>query len=120
MKSKYYYTLFVLVLSLGFTTSIVAQDARDQSISTTAAPVESTIKLKITGINCGGDIKDIQKQIAELKGVTSCVPARKPSATTIFEVKFNPALVTEKEIRSAVEGTAGCSDPESRPYKVKS
>lgn len=119
MKSNQLYTILLAVFfSVLLNFSASAQDFAQSSVSTESKTANS-IKLKITGINCSGDIKDIQKQISELPGVTNCEPAKKPAATTVFQVTYNPALVTEKQIRAAVESTAGCSDPESRPYKVK-
>jgi len=103
-----------------FSQTLFAQDSKESAASPSEQPTVKIIKLKITGLTCNGDMKDIQKQITELKGVEYCQPARKPSATTMFEVKFNPSLVSEKDIRNAAENTPGCSDPESRPYKVKS
>ena len=54
-----------------------------------------------------------------MNGVTSCKQVGKPTATSVFEVIFNPAIVTEKEIRKAVEDTPGCDNPDEKPYKVK-
>ena len=78
-----------------------------------------TIKLKVTGVGCANDCKDIQKSVTLLNGVASCTLVGKPAANSVFEVTFNPAVVSEKDIRSAVEGTGGCSNPDARPYKVK-
>lgn len=77
-----------------------------------------TITVKVKGVGCEQDIKTIAANVAKLEGVISCVSPKK-GATTTFTVKMNPALVTEKAINEAIEGTAGCSNPNDRPYKVK-
>jgi copper chaperone CopZ len=64
------------------------------------------------------DVKTIASNIEKLAGVINC-KADKPGATTSFELKFNPARVTEKEIVAAIENTGGCENPNDRPYKVK-
>ena len=117
MKTKFYTSILCLFTLLFVTVPATAQESRD--LATNQTQSEKSITIKVTGINCGGDIIDIQKKVSELKGVTSVDPAKKPAATTVFLVKYNAALTTEKDIRNAVENTAGCSDPDSRPYKVK-
>ena len=77
-----------------------------------------TASIKVKGITCSMDLKMISANVEKLKGVSSC-KAGKQGTTTTFEVKFNPALVTEKEIYTAIEGTGSCENPDERPYKVK-
>ncbi len=81
---------------------------------------KQTIKVKVSGITCAGDSKDIQKSVTKINGILDCKLLGKAAATSVFEITFNPALVTEKEIRKAVEDTPGCENPDDRPYKVKS
>jgi len=77
-----------------------------------------TASIKVKGITCSMDLKMISANVEKLNGVSSC-KAGKQGTTTTFEVKFNPALVTEKEIYTAIEGTGSCENPDERPYKVK-
>lgn len=77
-----------------------------------------TISIKVKGINCEEDVKTISANIAKLNGVDNCT-AGTPSATTSFQVKYNPAVLTEQDIYAAVENTGGCENPEEKPYKVK-
>lgn len=118
MKSK---SLYVLTIALAFTiaasTSACAQTTNEQP--TTATQKLQTIKLKVGGITCSGDCKDIQKVVSKMNGVAGCKQVGKPSTTSVFEVSFNPAIVSEKEIRSKVEDTPGCDNPSEKPYKVK-
>lgn len=102
--------LFVLIL-----TSIEGQ------AQTTNTPNLDSIKVityKVKGITCASDVKTIAGNIEKLSGIINC-KADKPGATTNFELKFNPARVTEKEIVAAIENTGGCQNPNDRPYKVK-
>lgn len=77
-----------------------------------------SVKMKVKGVTCAMDLKTISNNVEKLNGVSSCVPG-KQGATTGFEIKYNPALVSEKEIIAAIENTSGCEDPNDRPYKVK-
>lgn len=118
MKSKYFNALLlVFVLSITVTVTCSAQTSKEQPQAT--AQTLQTIKLKVSGITCSGDCKDIQKVVSKMNGVTSCKQIGKPTATSVFEVIFNPAVITEKEIRKAVENTPGCDNPDEKPYKVK-
>lgn len=74
--------------------------------------------IKVKGVSCSMDLKMISANVEKVKGVSSCKTG-KQGVTTIFEVKFNPALVTENEIFAAIESTGSCEDPKERPYKVK-
>lgn len=117
MKSSFLYTLLMIVAVAVFSSSASAQSTAGQP--QTAVQNLQTIKLKVSGITCSGDCKDIQKVLADIKGVNSSKHIGKPTATTLFEVTFNPAVVSEKELRKAVEDTPGCENPDDRPYKVK-
>jgi copper chaperone CopZ len=116
MNSKYFSALFIASV-LFISASSSAQNTKEQPQTSQIQTVK--IKLKVSGITCSGDIKDIQKAVTELKGVADCKPVGKTAATSAFEVSFNPAVISEKEIRSKMEDTPGCDDPEARPYKVK-
>ena len=120
MKSKFFY-IVTIVLALIFTTSLSAsaQNSKEQTQTTAESQHLKTIKIKVSGITCAGDCKDIQKVVAKMNGVSSCKQLGKPTATSVFEISFNPAVVSEKEIRKVVEDTPGCEKPEDRPYKVK-
>jgi copper chaperone CopZ len=83
----------------------------------TENPLKS-VSLKVKGLHCADDVKTISEGITKLNGVTSCT-AGNPGATTSFTVKFDPARVSETEIRKAIENTGGCDNPEEKPYKVK-
>lgn len=87
----------------------------------TNTQIEDTVKsttFKVRGITCANDVKTIAGNIEKLSGIINC-KADKPGATTNFELKFNPARVTENEIVAAIENTGGCQNPNDRPYKVK-
>ena len=77
-----------------------------------------TATIKVKGITCSMDLKMVSANVEALKGVSSC-KSGKQGTTTTFDVKYNPALVTEKEIFAAIEGTGSCENPDERPYKIK-
>lgn len=89
--------------------------------STNATQQNVTIKtstIKVKGITCSKDLSMISGNVEKLKGVSSCEVLKK-GVTSKFKVKFDPTLVTEKEIHAAIEGTGSCENPNERPYKVK-
>lgn len=79
---------------------------------------DSTITIKVKGVTCSNDLKTLADNVKELKGVSDCKPG-KMGPTSVFKITYNPALVSTKEIYKAIENTGGCSDPNDRPYKVK-
>lgn len=114
---------FFQIFSLLFAFTCLFAFSGAAQATTQPKPVETTsvqkIKLKVSGITCSGDCKDIEKSVSKINGVSAVKMVSKPSATSVFEISFNPAVITEKEIRTAVESTPGCENPNDRPYKVK-
>ena len=80
---------------------------------------DSTITIKVKGVTCSNDLKTLADNVKELKGVSDCKPG-KMGPTSVFKITYNPALVSTNDIFKAIENTGGCSDPNERPYKVKS
>ena len=79
---------------------------------------DSTITIKVKGVTCNNDLKTLADNVKLLMGVSDCKPG-KAGPTSVFKVTYNPALVSTKEIYKAIENTGGCSDPNEKPYKVK-
>jgi len=120
MKSKFFYTLtLVLAFTFAVTLSASAQTSKEQSKTVAQNGTVQTIKLKVGGIDCSGDIEDTQKVVSKMNGVTACKQLGKTSATSVFEVSFDPSVVSEKDIRKVVEDTPGGDNPNKKPYKVK-
>ena len=80
--------------------------------------IDTTITIKVKGVTCKNDLVTLSDNIKELKGVADC-KSGKVGPVSEFQITFNRALVSTKEIYKAIENTAGCSDPKDRPYKVK-
>lgn len=78
----------------------------------------TTTAVKVKGITCAMDLKMIAASVEKLTGVSSC-QAGKKGTTTTFEIRYNPALVSQKEIFTAIESTGSCENPDERPYKIK-
>ncbi|MEM8523131.1 MAG: cation transporter [Bacteroidota bacterium] len=113
---------FIKKLSLAFllmTTTATFAFAQTAAVETqqTSTTVQK-LMVKVKGVGCHKDIAAIAKNVKELDGVSACESKSKGALST-FEVKFDPALVTEKQIHAAIEGTAGCENPNDRPYTVK-
>lgn len=79
---------------------------------------DTTINLKVKGVTCNNDLNTLSTNVKALRGVTECKPG-KAGAVSSFSITYNPALVSTKEIYAAFENTGGCSNPDSRPYKIK-
>lgn len=107
---------FVLAFTVLTATTNIAFSQTTNTNQTTDSLKTATVKVK--GITCSMDLKMISANVEKLNGVSSC-KSGKQGTTTTFEVKYNPALVTEKEIFAAIETTGSCENPNERPYKVK-
>lgn len=108
--------LFILFTIFSFTAQIASAQTTESLTQQTATIKTSAIKVK--GVTCKNDLVTIAGNVEKLKGVSAC-KADKAGPTTTFQIKFNPSLVSEKEIFAAIEATPGCEDPKDRPYKVK-
>ena len=118
-------TLCILISFIAMTTT--CSFAQTSELAATLPVVEEaaqkvvaakTIKVKVKGVGCSRDVKAINRNVAKVNGVSIC-ETRKKGAVTTFAVTYDPSVTTEKEIYSAVENTAGCSNQTARPYKVK-
>jgi copper chaperone CopZ len=78
----------------------------------------ATTTIKVKGITCAMDLKSIAANVEKVTGVNVCKPG-KQGPTTTFEIRYDPARASEKAIHTAIENTAGCQNPNDRPYKVK-
>lgn len=116
MKLKYLTTILVTLI---ICVSTSAQTVQTSPSTTVQTQKQQTIKLKVSGITCSGDCKDIQKEVNKLNGIIAFKLLGKPAASSTFEITFDPAVVSEKEIRNKIEDTPGCEDPKDKPYKVK-
>lgn len=111
---------FIESFFLAFTVLTATTNIAFSQTSTTNQTTDSlkTTTVKVKGITCSMDLKMICANAEKVKGVSSCKPG-KQGTTTAFEVKYNPTLVTEKEIFSTIENTGSCENPNERPYKIK-
>jgi copper chaperone CopZ len=80
--------------------------------------LDTTINVKVKGVTCNNDLTTLSTNVKALKGVTECKPG-KAGAVSSFSITYDPSLVSTKEIYAAFENTGGCSNPDSRPYKIK-
>ncbi len=78
----------------------------------------SIIQVKVKGVGCSKDVKNICAKVEELEGVSLCKVAKK-GAVTRFEVYHLDSKVDDDIIYAAIEDTPCCKDPNNRPFKVK-
>ena len=108
---------FTLLFCAVLVPNLQAQAAETASTETTSIETTTTT-VKVKGVGCATDIKMIQTNVEKLDGVQKCTVVKK-GAITSFDVEYIAGKVEEKDIHAAVEGTAGCENPNDRPYKVK-
>lgn len=101
---------FVVILFNAISNQTIAQS--------NGQPTDTTITIKVKGVTCSNDLKTLSTNVKELKGVSDCKPG-KAGPVSVFKITYNPASVTIAEIYKAIENTGGCSDPNEKPYKVK-
>lgn len=107
------------VLAFILLTVISSNNAFSQTVNTNQpGNTNKALTVKVKGITCSNDLKLIAINVKKLKGVNSCKTVKKGTTST-FDVAYNPALVTEKQIYTAIENTGSCDNPNERPFKVK-
>lgn len=99
-----------------FIAIIVLTAANTKSMA--AVSGDTTISVKVKGVTCNNDLNTLSTNVKALKGVTECKPG-KAGAVSSFSITYDPSLVSTKDIYAAFENTGGCSNPDSRPYKIK-
>jgi len=107
----------ILILALiVITTSTNSVYSQSKTIHTKDST--ETIIIKVKGVDCSEDLKIMSSNIKKQKGISSC-KVIKEGVTSSFEVKYNPALITKKEIYAVIENTSGCDNSNEKPYTVK-
>lgn len=113
--------LLTTVLSLVFTLNSNAQTTTANLENTTeqteVIPTEKV--LKVSGLNCGNDLKTLVNKVADLKGVNLCEPVGKLGAKTKIKVQFDEKTISLDDIKKALESTPSCTSESVFPYKVK-
>jgi len=109
--------IFVLaIIFMVGTTTVTFAQSTEKKVQIT--DTTKTLTTKVKGITCSTDQKMISANVEKLKGVSTC-KAVKTGPTTTFEIAYNPAVITGKEIKTAIEKTGSCENPDERPYKIK-
>ena len=84
-----------------------------------AAQKDTTVTFSVSGIICGMDLPIICKRVMQEKGVKDCKAVSKASATSKFEVTYNPSEITYQKVVDAIQDAPSCDYPNEKPYKVK-
>lgn len=103
-------SIIALFIALG-TTNFAKAQANDTL---------KTATIKIKGISCTMDLPIIKKKLVNEDGIDDVTYSEVKSEAVIFTVKYHTAIITEKQIRTAIENAPSCDNPEEKPYKVKS
>jgi len=109
--NKFFYTLIGLF--------VAAISLQAQSASTQKTDTLQTIKLQVKGITCSGDLLMISDNVEKVDGVQKCDNVGKMSATSTFEIAFDPGKTSKAQIVKIIEDTPSCDRPREKPYKVK-
>lgn len=116
---KIAYLIIASTISLTATYAQTSQSANNANTEQQADQEKTTVTLKVSGVTCNSDLKTLADRVKTYNGVLNCETVGKRGVKTKFKIDYNPAVITEKEIRMAFESTPGCSDPNDLPYKVK-
>ena len=77
------------------------------------------ITVKVGGITCGHDLTIIKNNVEKKNGILTCTIIGKPAATSSFEIKYNPSIISLEAIYREIENSPSCDYPDQKPYKVK-
>ncbi|AEE49644.1 heavy-metal-associated domain-containing protein [Haliscomenobacter hydrossis] len=75
--------------------------------------------IKISGLCCNGDLATLKKKLVNQEGVDEVTADNAKKEATNIKVKYHTGVISEEKIRSLIEKSAGCENPNETPYKVK-
>ncbi len=78
-----------------------------------------TVRVKVGGIGCGGDMAIIKKKLINQEGIDEVTFTDKKGDASTFTVTYHSSIVTEKKIREVIESAPCCDNPNEFPYKAK-
>ena len=91
--------------------------------SKATAQIIDTIKvatISVKGISCAMDLPIIKKKLINQEGVDEVTFSDVKNTQVLFTVSYHPSLITELQIKTAIEAAPSCDRPKETPYKVKS
>lgn len=109
----------VFAALLTFACLFFAQNLMAQTASATKDEVK-VATIKVSGLCCNGDLATLKKKLVNQEGVdevTANGDAKKEG--TSLKVKYHADVISETKIRSLIEKSTGCDNPNETPYKVK-
>lgn len=119
MKSRSLKVMLLACVTL-FAVSTTGYSQTTTSQEQTLSVNDTTVTIKVGGINCSRDIASIADHVKKVNGVSSCKQVGKASTASSFEIKYDPSKTSISKLVTTVEATPGCANPNDRPYKVKS
>ncbi len=111
MKSNVFNTGRWLVI---FLLAFAANNANAQTSKATEQAKTSTVIFTATDMGCGTDSKMVETALYRKQGVKSV----KIEGETITIV-YNPKKVKPEDLKTVIENTGTCEDPNAKVHKVK-
>ncbi|MEM0994329.1 MAG: hypothetical protein AAGI49_14915 [Bacteroidota bacterium] len=113
-----YLKIFSVSLFAFFLTTYLVNMQKTSNETAEEQTTMETITVKVKGVGCMTDVKTISNNVKKIQGVANCEIIEKDAITT-FAVQMDTAIVTKEAVYTAIENTAGCKNPNDRPYSVK-
>jgi copper chaperone CopZ len=104
---KHINTILMALSLIYFTPSLVAQTPQNND--------PQTVQFTVTQMGCSNDQKILETALYRKKGVKK-VTIEGESVT----VTYNPSKITVDALKSVIENTGTCEDPNDKIHKVKS
>lgn len=96
------------------TIALLTNNAKAQATKDTAKAKTASITFTVTGMDCQTDSKMIETALYRKKGVKS-VKTTDDNITVVY----NPDKVKPEDLKTIIENTGSCEDPNVKVYKVK-
>jgi len=99
----------LVCITIAFISNTIQAQTKDSTKAKT-----STVTFTATEMGCGTDRKMVETALYRKKGVKSV----KVEGETITIV-YDPAKVKSEELKTVIENTGSCEDPNAKVHKVK-
>jgi len=74
--------------------------------------------IRVRNLHCDNDMPTIKSQLLKQDGVMDVTFTSRKTEMSVFTIKYHEGAVDRNAIEKFIEGTPGCDDKSTRPYKV--
>lgn len=84
-----------------------------------SADTLKVVTIEVGNLHCDGDMPTIKKQLLNADGIDEVTFTDRKKQASAFTITYHTAATDPQRLKAVVENTAGCDEPDEKPYRVQ-